>query len=258
MKKWKCKCDLTSCEINTKCIPAYCIEKRDKVTDWKEVQEPTPKPLSESLAEKGITEYSSRLPKLTVVVFDREDCPEWAQWAGVNQDGTASFFGNVPNRGCSNPRKNYWSYHYSEMKQIPGNFDASDWQNSLIERPEKKLPDWCKVGAWVWCADCRAERKIEKINGNRITVRFPAPDATSYTGDISEFKPARVRPWTFEEAPLHVKTKDDVLTLYFTISDTWEYKASKRIPGAYSLEEVTELIQADGSPCGVLEAEVGK
>lgn len=240
MKRWKCQvieC-VEDCVVEARIIPVNC-PFGSGVVSWKKVEEPAPKPLSEAI-----------LPKLTVEVFDRDDCPEWAKYAIVAPSGKAYYTSTIPSYDTN---KKAWGIFDGDASAIPGKFNASDWQNSLIERPEKKLPDWVKVGAWVWCADCRAERKIEKINGNRITVRFSAPDATSYTGDISEFKPARVRPWTFEEAPLQVKTKDDVLTLYFTISDTWEYKASKRIPGAYSLEEVTELTQADGSPCGVAE-----
>lgn len=264
--KYECKDCGSKCELITENVPEVCIKQRSRV-NWKKVEEPAPKPLpcasksAKSATQKDLSCRREKLPKLTAAVFDREDCPEWAQWAGVNQDGTASFFGNVPNRGCSNPRKNYWSYHYSEMKQIPGRFDASDWQNSLIERPEKKnLPDWVKVGAWVWCADCRAERKIEKINGNRITVRFPAPDATPYTGDMSEFKP--IVPFTFETiAPLLpfavMASKTFVNTIIGATEKGVYFSAATEVTSYDDL--LYFCTRLDGSPCGVAEiAQVSK
>ena len=90
-----------------------------------------------------------QLPKLTAEVFDRLDCPEWAKYAAVNSKGTLIFFGNKPtfegeDYGC-------WScsgYQYKHIRNIV--FDASDWENSLIEL-QSKLPDWCKVNATGWC-----------------------------------------------------------------------------------------------------------
>lgn len=278
--KYECKDCGSKCELITENAPEVCIKQRSRV-NWKKVEESAPKPLSEAI-----------LPKLTAAVFDREDCPDDAVCAVVGDaDGNAYWLTTQPSL-----QDNHWVYTTTMLEKlllvekqhrIPGNFDSTDWQHSLIERPAKekevskedvekfvknnlnqgyllvngelkpmepKLPDWVKVGAWVWCADCRAERKIEKINGNRITVRFPAPDATSYTGDISEFKPARVRPWTFEEAPYLFKTKDDVFVFVFLVRE-WGYFAKKE-DREYTLAEVAELVQADGSPCGV--AEVGK
>lgn len=176
------------------------------------------------------------------------------------------------------------------LSEVPGQFDPSDWQNSLIKRPEKKtlktgdlgsalfsefnerlevmmekkkLPDWCKVGTWVWCADCRAERKIEAINGNRITVRFPAPDATSYTGDVSEFKP--IVPFTLETItpllPLIVREKGSntnftSVIVHASTVGVWIGAASIAISYEQLMNNNERL---DGSPCGVLEvAEVGK
>lgn len=247
--KYKCKSCGLECRVESNFEPTVCLKTGVICYGWHKVSAPTPKPLSEAI-----------LPKLTDAVFDREDCPEWANYAAVNENRTAFFFGNVPNRGCSNPRKKYWTYHHSEMMQIPGEFDSTDWQNSLIERPaKKKLPDWCKVGAWVWCADCRAERKIEAINGNRITVRFPAPDATSYTGDVSEFKP--IVPFTLETItpllPLIVrekgsKTSFTSVIVHASTVGVWIGAASIAI----SYEQLMNTHERlSGDPCGVLEVE---
>lgn len=129
---------------------------------------------------------------------------------------------------------------------------------SLSEMMMHNFPDWVKVENWVVNrnrsgANLSTPGRIRRVDSEGYFEVKWRELVTSETVDTVE--PAYIRPWTFEEAPYQVKTKDDVLTLYFTISDTWEYKASKRIPGAYSLEEVTKLIQADGSPCGVAEVD---
>lgn len=72
------------------------------------------------------------LPKLTVDIFNRPDCPEWAKWAAVDADGAGHIFDGKPDRGSL-----YWRDYYVNATYI-GRYDASDWQNSLIERPAAK------------------------------------------------------------------------------------------------------------------------
>ncbi|WP_419642730.1 hypothetical protein [Victivallis vadensis] len=64
-------------------------------------------------------------PKLTVAIFDRPDCPDWCDAAVVSSCGIA-----------------YWIEGDFETahQEIPGQFDASDWRNSLLKRPAKQ-PD---------------------------------------------------------------------------------------------------------------------
>ena len=94
----------------------------------------------------------NQLPKLTAEVFNRPDCPEWATYAAVNRNNTASWFNDKPiydgNKSCLWLCKE--TPYYVAVETIPGVWDASDWQNSLVERPakENKLPEWCKVGEW--------------------------------------------------------------------------------------------------------------
>ena len=71
--------------------------------------------------------------KLTADVFDRDDCPEWAEYAAVDKDGVACFFEKEPRVGVA-----LW---------VPGDtgdkygaipvFNSSDWKNSLIRRPSR-------------------------------------------------------------------------------------------------------------------------
>ena len=70
-------------------------------------------------------------------VFELDGCPDWAQWAAVDKDGSAYWYEDEPEIDCV-----YWTsaYECSRSKCIVGiSFDAVDWKHSLIKRPEKVL-----------------------------------------------------------------------------------------------------------------------
>lgn len=72
--------------------------------------------------------------KLTIEVFKRKLCPGWAQYAAVNKSGLTYYFGWEPILGDDG-----WIPSPQEIRPgFLGVFDASDWKNSLIERPEVK------------------------------------------------------------------------------------------------------------------------
>ena len=76
--------------------------------------------------------------KLTTAVFKSKLCPKWAQYAAVNRDGTAYYYDQEPDYDAVRGR---WMYAYD---WYCGEFDASDWEHSLIKRPVTNL-DWlCK------------------------------------------------------------------------------------------------------------------
>lgn len=70
-------------------------------------------------------------------VFELDECPDWAQWAAVDADGKAHWFGSQPcirakcwrRQPCSSSSRVCFGWL----------FDATDWQHSLIERPKKVL-----------------------------------------------------------------------------------------------------------------------
>ena len=70
------------------------------------------------------------LPKLTVDIFDRPDCPECAKWAAVDECGDAYVYD-------TKPVKQSEDWHTDEGGDFIGEYDPADWQNSLIERPAK-------------------------------------------------------------------------------------------------------------------------
>lgn len=74
---------------------------------------------------------------LVPVVFNLPQCPSDANWAAVDADGSAYWYVDKPvisgkcwvRRQTSCPAKCI----------LPEAFDATDWQHSLIERPERKV-----------------------------------------------------------------------------------------------------------------------
>lgn len=98
-------------------------------------------------------------PKLTVDIFDRPDCPEWARWAAVDADGSGHVFDGKPDRGSL-----YWRGYYVNAIYI-GRYDVSDWQNSLIERPAKNgsAPVYDDVTAPVYYVNTPFGLEVRKI-----------------------------------------------------------------------------------------------
>lgn len=70
-------------------------------------------------------------------VFDLDTCLQWAQWAAVDQDGHAYWYEYKPNQYSAswrNTAPRLVSHIHTDTL-----FDATDWWNSLIRRPQKVL-----------------------------------------------------------------------------------------------------------------------
>lgn len=99
---------------------------------------------------KTNTKITKQKPKLTVEVFDREDCPAWAKWVAVDEDGEAFYYESEPeiNDGI------WINSSGANVAMISDGYDNSDYKHSLIKRPEKVvLPDWVKPDAIGWHAE---------------------------------------------------------------------------------------------------------
>ena len=86
--------------------------------------------------ELDTKEVTVKLYVLNEKVFELEDCPDWAQYAAVDEAGTAYWHESKP---C---RKLHQWFHRSDSRYKAigdSSFDATDWQHSLIERPKKVL-----------------------------------------------------------------------------------------------------------------------
>lgn len=106
---------------------------------------------------------SARLPKLTVEVFSLPQCPEWAKYAAVDEDGSVCYYRHKPYTNCGRWDTAAWRDKqalYDEHNQYI-RYDASDWENSLIERlaaetlpkltqdmfSAKECPEWARYAA---------------------------------------------------------------------------------------------------------------
>ena len=72
-------------------------------------------------------------------VFELDECPDWAQYAAVDEDGQAYWCSSKPERVGSD-----WVDFYGRIRLIRDGdnaliFDATGWKHSLIERPRKVL-----------------------------------------------------------------------------------------------------------------------
>ena len=98
--------------------------------------------------EMKVTELDTKEVTVTVTryilnekVFDLEECPDWAQWAAVDQDGIAAWYCSKPSIVGSD-----WIdggrirlIIKDDDRTKASVFDATDWYHSLIRRPQKVL-----------------------------------------------------------------------------------------------------------------------
>lgn len=200
----------------------------------------------------GVLKASSpcnTFPKLTAIIFNRTDCPDWCNAAMVSSCGIA-----------------YWvdGDFETRHKEITGlRFDASDWQHSLIKRPVQELPDWCKVRAWVYNQKENYFCRITEIADDRksFTGVQPGKNYSVSSGDLNygfdKWKPALLRPWTFEDAPLMCKVrsiKNEQEEAVLSLCPNGYFRVGAYSSGRFSFSEILRKYkQLDGSPCGVLE-----
>lgn len=202
------------------------------------------------------TTACSQLPKLTTEVFDRKDCPKWAKYAVVSKNGFCYFFEKEPSYGVGNyAGKWYADTGESCLTEPLAIFDATDWQNSLIERPAK-LPDWCKVGEWCYCGIGRNNyTKIKKVLAESIL----AGEYDTYTADFvnsGKVLPARLRPYNAEEMRGLIgkvvgnEHGNIFLVTAFVADDGGEVCVDGVV---YNADDLLECYTINDKPCGVLE-----
>lgn len=76
---------------------------------------------------------------LTEKVFELDSCPDWAQYAAVDEDGRAYWYESKPDIYYV-----YWTSERERSRLIQDGdnaliFDATGWRHSLIKLPEKVL-----------------------------------------------------------------------------------------------------------------------
>ena len=239
MKKWKCvniECK-NYCVLRSNVKPAACVEDPFGPHEWQEMGE------------------TNQLPKLTAEVFDRPDCPEWANWAAVDEDGMACYFSDKPTILL----ENFWSRcKQHALVSLRERYDASDWRNSLIGRPAKALPEWCKVGEYGYAYDSGYFKIIEIIDcGKNLKVDWvkEGVQGTVFGCNLKCKKQARLRPYNADEMKSLVGKvlKHDTGNYLVT---AFEYRWDQiKVESVW--RDADELLQnwvhLDKTPCGVLE-----
>lgn len=198
MKIWECNgCEKHHMTQSEEC-PGYCFMTGRAIrNDCREVN-------------------GKNLPKLTVEELARRgiEWPEWSEGAVVCGNGDAEFYcGENPRPGDYRladhiqPPKDTESLRQTWGVESPGRFlkingkwDASDWKNSLIKKPEHKPEPrgWLEVGAVVYV---RKEKRygmiigFDSISGDPI-IGFRTGGAPYLMSEISQ---ARKRLWNDEE-----------------------------------------------------------
>lgn len=213
-------------------------------------------------------EEKPNLPKLTAEVFDRTGYTKTIRYAVVTKDGSVIGYTSKP---YINEKYNCWAFDTGccFTLETAGTYDSTDWQNSLIERPEKKpkRPDWMKYEKWFYFRGNYVKLFAVREKYNIISLDFLSGNRKVYSPKevYTEAVEARLRPWTFEEAPVVLKVKDPHgFALAYLSPFGGKYVIAYHHPDEYEklkLGEVTFTFSAfadiftqiDGSPCGVLE-----
>lgn len=230
------------------------------------------------------------LPKLTAEVFDRPDCPKWAKYAAVH-DGKLFFTDQEPGINEHGHLVSANDAQRIERVSIVPFKSSEDYLSQVIKRPKKdafdkllkkyaeeqadkilqkikehrlseqyhngpvetKLPEWCKVGKWVWATAYNQYFKIDRIDDFFVDGESSAGDL--YSVKFENVRQARLRPYNAEETPKLPFEVSEINSDFRTIvvsckgDKIWLGGASTAI----STEELMRDFTIDGSPCGVLE-----
>ena len=130
-------------------------------------EKPVEKPSCEECANYKPKE---ELHKLTQEVFEKADCPKWAKWAAVDESGDAYWYEKKPtDLSCQWCRNTPWEM----TARIKGEFDASDWSHSLLEKASVACEKSCS------CANYEPKKQILSVE-----LPFKSPKLTDKLYDL--------------------------------------------------------------------------
>ena len=162
----------------------------------------------------------------------------------------------------------------------------ANWKKMSVEEPEQKretgLPDWLKVGNFVWLdagfmsiknpkyqGVPRGIYKIISIKSDSLSIESIHDRGNGYFkipwGDADEIQRLSMRPvypklYTFETAPLSMKVrrradgKNDILRLGINHS-TESFLSLSKFAVVSFYEALRDYEQVDGWPCGTFDGE---
>ena len=132
-----------------------------------------------------------------------------------------------------------------------------------VEEQKPNLPEWCKIGAWVWFRGNKffgydpEYLKITAIGHNGKENVIDCGKKINFP--LSVVKQARLRPWTYKEAPETLKViskcEPEQMICLFLASRNKHSVQYTTLPAWYIEVNILmdKYLQLDGSPCGVLE-----
>lgn len=199
-------------------------------------------------------EEKPNLPKLTAEVFDRTDCPDWAKFAALGGGGGLTFYEDKPMMSKDEYPK-MW-IKYDRWYPVKGTkFDASDWQNSLIER-YAKLPEWVEVGGWVYDPK-NGYGKITRGTVKSCYIEFDGGAGDFSPEEFAELKQARLRPYNSDEMKAlvgKVIERGPSMHIVTGFENVLDNECMVHVNGyLYSANDLLRLFTIDNATCGVLE-----
>jgi hypothetical protein len=216
-------------------MPCYCLYDKECI-GWYEVKE-----------------EEQELPKLTAEVFDRPDCPEWAKYAAVDKFGKGFYFQSEPAK-----TKHAWRIPDDCKLSKIDKFDPYDWENSLITRPAKALPDWVQECAIGYDNEQKRYFRVTDIDKKWVDIEYldDGIGATCSYADMQNCSEARKRPFydvemqrsvgrvfTTAAGDVSIASDFDNYPKILCILGTW-FDRKELADSAWLL---------DGKPCYVLE-----
>ena len=107
----------------------------------------------------------SKHPKLTVEIFNSPECPEWANWAAVDEDGRAAWYSERPEIArfswCLKENTDRYEWIKTPSHISFRRYDSSEWMLSLIERPHREHLTLTQTA--FHCPDCPKEATTLKV-----------------------------------------------------------------------------------------------
>ncbi len=125
-----------------------------------------------------------------------------------------------------------------------------------VETPAPELPEWCKVGVWVWNDEIGYGKIEQEPRTGELLVFF---GGGTRAFEAERYKEARIRPWNDDELKSKVGKVFEMgngdLTLCLGYQrDRGALHFAGKGPFSYSAKILAKSDwKLDGSPCGVLE-----
>ena len=241
--------------------PVNCFKTRREASRYAQLF----RHLIHTLNEDTLVNMLKDVRELTTEVFNWPECPAWAEYAAVDEDGNAAWFSAKPTTIMASDDGEdedchllgYWgSDEYNgKWLAIPGVWYSLEWDKSLLTRPAA-VPDWCRAGSLVFYAANGLYATVESVKRSGIKLRFDNNGSDVIPiDDFSNLRPAQYGVYTPEEMESLVgkvitgSSGSYLCTAYYKENGCVVFNDC-----VYSAQELSDLgFSCNGKPCKVLE-----